>query len=545
MLDFLRNLLNTDGFMPRWGCGEWTDAHGWLHIISDSLVFAAYFAIPVALWYFVALKKHQVPFTLLFWLFGAFILSCGFTHLIDASLFWHPWYRLSGLMKLVTALVSWATVLAMFRVMPRALSLPGMEELNRKLRQEVEQRRLAEEEREKLLILERTAREEAEHATRMKEDFVATLSHELRTPLSAILGYATLMREENSENKELLGQIEVIERNAQSQRRLIEDLLDTNRIITGKMRLDVQPVDLGVAIESALDTLRPQAMTKGVRLGKVAEASAVIVRGDPTRLQQIIWNLVSNAIKFTPSGGRVDVVLERVNSHVELTVTDTGVGIPESELDSIFERFTQVDSSSTRRYGGLGLGLAISKTLVEMHGGTIVAKSAGPGKGSAFRVALPLPALHADATERRHPHAPTSGASLPPLPRLDGLRLLVVDDDADARSLLHRSLSHAGATVETAECAADALKIAAEKPFDVLISDVGMPQMDGLEMMTKLRAECPQNSDIPAVALTAFAATEDRKRALLAGFDTFLSKPVDLGEVIAVVSRMARRKDKS
>lgn len=543
MLDFLRNLLNTDGFMPRWGCGEWTDAHGWLHIVSDTLVFAAYFAIPVALWYFVALKKHQVPFTMLFWLFGAFILSCGFTHLIDASLFWHPWYRLSGLMKLVTALVSWATVLTMLRIMPRALALPGLEELNRKLRQEVEQRSQAEKEREKLLVLERTAREQAEHATRMKEEFVATLSHELRTPLSAILGYATLMREENSENAELISQIEVIERNALSQKRLIEDLLDTNRIITGKLRLDVQPVDLGSAIESALDTLRPQAMSKGVRLGKVTEGSALIVRGDPTRLQQVIWNLVSNAIKFTPSGGRVDVLLERVNSHVELTVTDSGIGIPEDELENIFERFKQVDSSSsTRRYGGLGLGLAISKTLVEMHGGTIVAKSPGAGKGATFRVSLPMPALHSDGTERRHPHTSTPSANMPPLPRLDGLRLLVVDDDPDARALLERSLGNSGALVQTADCAAEALRLAAESSFDVLISDVGMPQMDGLQMMNKLRAECPRNKDVPAVALTAFAATEDRKRALLAGFDTFLSKPVDLGEVVAVVSRMAKRK---
>ena len=543
MLDFLRNLFNTDGFMPRWGCGEWTDAHGWLHIISDTLVFGAYFAIPVALWYFVALKKHQVPFTMLFWLFGAFILSCGFTHLIDASLFWHPWYRFSGLMKLVTALVSWATVLTIFRILPRALALPGMEELNRKLRQEVEQRSLAEKEREELLILERTAREQAEHATRMKEEFVATLSHELRTPLSAILGYATLMREENSGNAELISQIEVIERNALSQKHLIEDLLDTNRIITGKLRLDVQPVDLGSTIESALDTLRPQAMSKGVRLGKVTEGSAVIVRGDPTRLQQVIWNLVSNAIKFTPSGGRVDVLLERVNSHVELTVTDSGIGIPEDELENIFERFRQVDSSSsTRRYGGLGLGLAICKTLVEMHGGAIVAKSPGPGKGATFRVSLPMPALHADGTERRHPHASAPSGNMPPLPRLDGLRLLVVDDDPDARALLERSLGNSGALVRTADCAAEALRLAAESSFDVLISDVGMPQMDGLQMMNKLRAECPRNKDIPAVALTAFAATEDRKRALLAGFDTFLSKPVDLGEVVAVVSRMAKRK---
>lgn len=549
MLEFLRNLLNTDGFMPRWECGEWTEPHGWLHIVSDLMIFGAYFAIPLALWYFIAIKKHQVPFSLLFVLFGSFILSCGVTHLIDATLFWQPWYRLSGIIKLVTALVSWTTVLVLFRLLPRALALPGVEQLNKQLHAEMEQRRQAEDEREKMLVSERAAREQAEQAGRMKEEFVATLSHELRTPLNAILGYITLMREEEEGNDELLKKIEVIERNALAQKHLIEDLLDTNRIITGKLRLDVQPVDLGSMIEAALDTLRPQAFSKGVRLGKVTDCSPILVRGDPSRLQQVLWNLVNNAIKFTPSGGRIEVVLERVNSHVEVSVSDTGIGIEPDQLANIFERFTQVDSSSTRRYGGLGLGLAISKTLVEMHGGTILAKSPGKGKGATFRVSLPLPALHAEtgvALPRRHPHTSTPHSSMPAMPampRLDGLKLLVVDDDADSRELLKIALGQAGAEVHAASSAHDALSMAERMPLDVLISDIGMPEMDGLEMIARLRSHATcANRDIPAVALTAFAATEDRKRALLAGFDTFLSKPVDPGEVVAVISRMAKRK---
>lgn len=549
MLEFLRNLLNTDGFMPRWECGEWTEPHGWLHIVSDLMIFGAYFAIPLALWYFIAIKKHQVPFSLLFVLFGSFILSCGVTHLIDATLFWQPWYRLSGIIKLITALVSWTTVLVLFRLLPRALALPGVEQLNKQLHAEMEQRRQAEDEREKMLISERAAREQAEQAGRMKEEFVATLSHELRTPLNAILGYITLMREEEEGNDELLKKIEVIERNALAQKHLIEDLLDTNRIITGKLRLDVQLVDLGSMIEAALDTLRPQAFSKGVRLGKVTDSSPILVRGDPARLQQVLWNLVNNAIKFTPSGGRVEVVLERVNSHVEVSVSDTGIGIEPDQLANIFERFTQVDSSSTRRYGGLGLGLAISKTLVEMHGGTILAKSPGKGKGATFRVSLPLPALHAEtgvALPRRHPHTSTPHSSMPAMPampRLDGLKLLVVDDDADSRELLKIALGQAGAEVHAASSAQEALSMAERMPLDVLISDIGMPEMDGLEMIARLRSHATcANRDIPAVALTAFAATEDRKRALLAGFDTFLSKPVDPGEVVAVISRMAKRK---
>jgi signal transduction histidine kinase/CheY-like chemotaxis protein len=545
MIGFLGDLFSTEGFMPRWLCGEWSEAHGWLHIVSDTLVFGAYSAIPVALWYFVVLKKHQVPFSLLFWLFGAFILSCGFTHLIDATLFWKPWYRLSGLMKLVTALVSWATVLAMWRVFPKALSLPGIEELNRKLQAEVVQRRQAEAEREILLASERSSRQEAEHANRMKEEFVATLSHELRTPLNAILGYVSLMREEDGNNAELVKKIEVIERNALSQKRLVEDLLDTNRIITGKLRLDVQSVDLGGVIENALDSLRPQALAKTIRLAKVIEGAPVEVRGDPTRLQQIFWNLVSNAIKFTPAGGRVEVLLERVNSHVEVTVNDSGIGISSEDLARIFERFKQVDSTSARRYGGLGLGLAICKALVEMHGGSIVAKSSGPGQGASFRVALPLPALQGDKEQhdRRHPQAAAPASEPTQLPRLEGLSLLVVDDDADSRDLLKHALSQLGAGVRTVDSAAGALTAADAEEFDVILSDIGMPDMDGLGMITELRRrQTCRNQNVPAVALTAYAATEDRKRALLAGFDTFLSKPVDLGEVVAVVARMAQRK---
>lgn len=544
MLEFLRHLFSTDGFVPRWNCGDWSEGHGWLHVASDTMVFAAYFAIPLGIWYFVALKKHQLPFSLLFVLFGTFILSCGLTHLIDATLFWQPWYRFSGLMKLITALTSWATVIALFRNMPRALALPGIEEMNKNLQAEIAQRQAAECEREALLLAERSARETAEDASRSKDEFVAMLSHELRTPLSAILGYTTLAREEAPPASEIAAHLEVIDRNAQAQKRLIEDLLDTNRIMAGKLRLDVQLMDLGAVVESALDTLRPQAMIKGVRLGKVTDGSAVSVRGDPARMQQIVWNLVSNAIKFTPSGGRIDVRVERVNSHVEVSVEDTGIGIPEEALSSIFDRFKQVDSSSTRRHGGLGLGLAIAKSLVEMHGGSIVAKSLGAGKGSTFRVALPLPAVHTEAgdTQRRHPHAAPPVKAEAVLPSLEGVKILAVDDDHDARELLRRMLGQSGATVTVAKSAEEALRAASMQRFDVLISDIGMPDMNGLELISALRTHLEgPNSNIPAVALTAFAAVEDRKSALLAGFDSYLSKPVDLGEVVVVVSRLSLR----
>ena len=399
-------------------------------------------------------------------------------------------------------------------------------------------------ERQQLLESERAARGAAELASRMKDEFLATLSHELRTPLSAILGWVHLLRGPHVAPEELRRGLDTIDRNARMQTQLIEDLLDMSRITSGKVRLDVQPVQPATFIEAALETVRPAAEAKGVRLTKVLDASAGPVYGDPARLQQVVWNLLNNAIKFTSRGGRVQVVLERVNSHVELSVADTGIGIEPGLLERVFERFTQADSSTTRRYGGLGLGLAIVKHLVEQHGGTVRAQSAGRDKGATFTIHLPLAVVQSGAVEpaRRHPQAPPTVAADFKHVDLSGVTVLVVDDQPDARDLMARLLGDCGARVLTAGNAVEALALVEREKPDVLLSDIGMPDVDGYELLRRVRALGEaRGGRVPAIALTAFARSEDRTRALHHGFRVHLAKPVDPAELIATVGSVTGR----
>jgi PAS domain S-box-containing protein len=409
---------------------------------------------------------------------------------------------------------------------------------------DISRRKHAEAERESLLDSERTARAEAERVSKLKDEFLATLSHEIRTPLNAILGWSQIMRSSKDPADAAQG-LDVIERNARAQAQIIEDLLDMSRIISGKVRLDVQRVDLAPVVRAAVDTARPTAEAKGVRLLSVIDPLAqVAVSGDPNRLQQIFWNLLSNAIKFTPKEGRVQVVLERVNSHLEISVSDSGEGIKPEFLPYVFDRFRQADASTTRRHGGLGLGLSIVKQLVELHGGSISAKSDGTGCGSTFIVALPMTVLHADhetETERRHPRASLNG---PPdaCVELKSVRVLVVDDEADARSLVRRLLEDCHATVTTASSVPEALALLAAGGFDVLVSDIGMPGEDGYSLVRKLRALGRANGgDLPAIALTAYARPEDRVKAITAGFQMHVAKPVEPIELVTMVAAAARR----
>jgi PAS domain S-box-containing protein len=407
---------------------------------------------------------------------------------------------------------------------------------------DISERKRIQEERQTMLESERAARSEAEHAGRMKDEFLATLSHELRTPLNAILGYATLIRMANLEGDELIEATTTIERNAKAQAQLIEDLLDMNRIISGKVCLDIQALDLSEVIEAALGTVRPSAEAKQIRLQTFIDPQAGPVRGDPGRIQQVVWNLLSNAVKFTPKNGKIQVALERVNSHVEIRVTDSGQGICADFLPHVFDRFRQADASTTRHHGGLGLGLAIVKQLVESHGGTVIATSPGEGQGATFVVALPIATVHAHASDskREHPRTPVTGAN-----RLDielaGIRVLVVDDEPDATALVQRVLQDCNAEVEKAACADDAVGLLTAKHFHVLVSDIGMPGEDGYQLIRRVRALGGQKGQIPAVALTAFARTEDRRRAALAGFHTHLAKPVEASELLAIVASLAGR----
>jgi PAS domain S-box-containing protein len=402
----------------------------------------------------------------------------------------------------------------------------------------------ASQERMMLLESERAARSAAERLSELKDEFLATLSHELRTPLNAILGWAQVLRSGPKDKADLAKGLETIERNARVQTQLIEDLLDMSRITSGKLRLDIQTLEPAVVVEAAIDTVRPGADAKGIRLEKVLDRAAGPVSGDPNRLQQVVWNLLSNAIKFTPRDGRVQVVLERVEGHVEITVADTGVGIRREFIPHLFERFRQADASTTRAYGGLGLGLSIVKNLVELHGGTVQVTSPGEGRGTTVTVDLPLAVLRRSAGTVERPYPKTSSSSPAPAhaAELAGLTVLVVDDQFDARELVKRVLEDCGAQVLTAATVQEALSLVeAEKP-DVLVTDIGIPETDGFELLRHVRAlGSHRGGRIPAIALTAFARSEDRTRALRAGFVVHVSKPVDPAELVATVASVVGR----
>jgi PAS domain S-box-containing protein len=401
--------------------------------------------------------------------------------------------------------------------------------------------------REERLTAERNARIEAQRAARIKDEFLATLSHELRTPLNAILGWAQILRRSRSpEAEDLQRGLDAIERNARVQVQLIDELLDLSRILAGRTRLEVQPLILADIVQAALESVEPAAQVKGVRLERILDPRAGQVSGDPARLQQIVWNLLSNAVKFTPRGGRVQVLLARVNAQVELTVSDTGIGIAPGFLPHVFDRFSQQDSSASRSYSGLGLGLAIAKQLVELHGGTLRAESAGEGRGASFVVNLPLILAaplqhepgHLEPTQSAVPEAQT------PLPKLDGVRALVVDDESDARDLICRVLEDQGAVVSTVASAREALAALAAEPPDVFLSDIGMPGMDGYQLIRSVRASDSSYRTVPAIALTAFARSEDRKKALLAGYQSHLAKPFDVAELVIMVAGLVGRSAK-
>ena len=395
--------------------------------------------------------------------------------------------------------------------------------------------------------LERSAREAAEESNRLKDEFLATVSHELRTPLTAILGWARMLRTGQLSAENSAKALDTIERNARAQAQLVDDLLDVSRIITGKLRMDVQPADPNSFIDAAVEAVRPAAEAKGVRVQKVIDTGAISIPGDPVRLQQVVWNLLSNAIKFTPRGGRVQIRSERVNSHLEIVVSDTGQGIAADFLPHVFDRFRQADQKTSRQHGGMGLGLAIVRHLVELHGGTVRASSDGEGHGSTFTVMLPItPVYQVDHSGGRvHPAA----RDLLPdyadcADRLDGLRILAVDDEADTRDLLKQGLEYCGANVTVVGTAAEALDELMATVPDILISDIGMPGIDGYDLIRQVR-DLPGNrgGKIPAIALTAYTRTEDRLQALRAGYDMHVPKPVELAELIAVASTVVRRKN--
>jgi PAS domain S-box-containing protein len=418
---------------------------------------------------------------------------------------------------------------------------------------DVTARREAETDRARLLESERAARHEAEKANRLKDEFLATLSHELRTPLNAIVGWATILRTKPGDLDLAQRAVSVIERNARSQKQLIEDILDVSRVVTGKLRLVLGPVDVCGVIDGALESVRPSAQAKQIALEVACPPGLGTVEGDADRVHQVLWNLLSNAVKFTPAGGRVTVRGRRDEGYIELEVADTGAGIAEEFLPHMFERFRQADSSSTRRHGGLGLGLAIVRHLVELHGGTVHAASPGPGQGSTFTVRLPILAPRAGAGAASGARERGPGPEAHPAPagdptRLDGITVLVVEDEPDTLDLVATILRDRGAVVEAVSSTRDAREALARARPSVLLSDIGLPGEDGLALIRALRSRPEEEGgQVPAVALTAYAREQDRAQALEAGFQAHLAKPIqplDLVQVIARVTEDHRRRGK-
>jgi len=431
---------------------------------------------------------------------------------------------------------------------------------------EVTERKQAQEEKERLLVSEKAARVEAETAqrlsadllmreeearadaeaaNRLKDEFLATVSHELRTPLNSILGWSQLMRTGDLDEASATRALQTIERNTRALAQIIDDLLDVSRIITGKLRLRVVPIQLGSVVEAALESIRPATDAKNIRLDVSLDPAAGVVSGDSSRLQQIVWNLLSNAIKFTPSGGHVEVKLDRVGSNAQITITDSGEGINAEFLPYVFDRFRQADSTFTRMHGGLGLGLAIVRHLVELHGGTVSANSQGRGKGATFAVSFPLLSCGA-GSELASTISLDYQLHSKSAEDLSGLRVMIVDDEPDAREVIAAMLEHCGAEVIAACSTAEAVDVLSgavngSMP-DVLVSDIGMPGEDGIDLITRVRALGPERGgNIPAIALTAYARAEDRARVLAAGFQRHIAKPVEPSTLASVVAALARR----
>jgi PAS domain S-box-containing protein len=406
-------------------------------------------------------------------------------------------------------------------------------------------RKQVEVERERMLLREQQAREIAETANRTKDDFITVISHELRSPLNAILGWVRILKNGTTDANTIAHAIEVLERSARAQQQLIEDLLDTARITQGKLRLETKPIDLLQVVESATDALRPAAEAKAINLRVTLKGKDNIITGDPDRLQQVIWNLLSNAVKFTSEGGQVEVQLERADPYMRITVNDTGKGISRELLPQIFNRFHQADASGKRRHGGLGLGLALVRHLVELHGGTIEAASPGEGQGATFKISLPLRALRPQVNETEKP-IDWENAFTVQSHSLEGVKVLVVDDEADARELVATLLRHYGARVTAVSSAAEALALLkssdAETRPDVLVSDIGMPGEDGYSLIERIRRLAPEHGGlIPAIALTAYGRASDRMRALSAGFQAHMPKPVEPAELMIVISGLSSR----
>lgn len=521
-----KSLFDDRTFMPHVFCYRGNPPLVWTHAITDLLIGCSYVVISAVLTWLVHRARRDIPFSWVFLAFGLFIVACGATHFMEVLTLWRAKYWLSAAVKIVTAVASVATAIVLPPLVPRTLQIIRDAKIS-------EARRVELQERFEALQRERAARAEAEEANRAKDAFLAMISHELRTPMTSILGWSTMLNDDLLDAELSRTGLAAIVQSARVQAQLIDDLLDVSRIVTGKLALDPRRIDLAVVVRSAIEGIVPAAEEKNLRLEQVLSAPSVPITGDAARLRQVVMNLLTNAVKFTSEGGRVRIALETDRDRASIVVSDTGIGIDQTFLPRVFDRFAQADDSITRTYGGLGLGLAIAKYLVELHGGSIEADSDGPGSGATFIVRLPVHA-HVDVPE--HTPAPPPAAA-----ELAGARVLLVDDDDAARQMMHVAIAHAGATVVDAPSAGDALRALRFATFDVVVTDIAMPGQDGFALLADLRRN-GYNGRV--IAISALAAAVEKSRIQTEAFDRFLQKPVDpkrltlaIAEVMGTIAR--------
>jgi signal transduction histidine kinase len=508
IIDFFNRMLGTESWPARWYCGRWTEFHGWLYIISDFLIWAAYFAIPIILLTFIT-KKKDVPLPRVFWLFGAFILLCGLTHLMDAIIFWWPAYRLSAFIRLLTSIVSWLTLFSLIKVLPQALAL--------KTSQEFEQELLKRKEVEESL---RLAIQRAEESEKAKQMFLANMSHEIRTPMNAIIGFATLLEESGltSKQKEWIMPIKY---SGDNLLRIINDILDFSKIEAGRLELDERELNIRKLVKSCVDTFRPKAKEKKLKLDfLIDEKIPKLVKGDQLRINQILLNLLSNAIKFTPQGSvYLHIGLNGIQkgiADIQFSVSDTGIGIPKEKHSTIFESFSQASNSITNTYGGTGLGLSISQKLVELQGGKMKMESI-EGSGSVFSFNIPL-----NIIEERH-DVQENYTTVHSKEQLSSIKVLLVEDNELNQHIAKLVLEKYHIQVDIADDGKIAIEKLTKEKYDVVLMDIQMPVMNGYETTQFIRNKMSLN--IPIIAMTAHAFKEERDRCYAAGMNDYLSKP--------------------
>lgn len=550
MLEDLSAFFDSSHFMPHGHCYLWRNDVLWLNVGSDLIIALSYFSIPVFLVVFLIRRKDLV-FNWVFAMFAAFIFACGATHLLEIWTVWHPDYVLQGLLKLVTAIISFATAVVLWPLMPKALRLPSpsaLEVSNKRLEAEIAektriQNELVDAKRNlELRVEQRTA--DLRIANKMKDEFLTTLSHELRTPLNVMMGYADLLMLEEPNSEQFNQAVDAIQRNAYVQGALIDDLLDVSRIITGKIQLESHLIDPISIIRFSIDATMLSANAKEITVKTQFDDETGFIVGDSTRLQQVFWNLIANAVKFSNKGNQILISTRRHESKLEVSVKDWGSGIDAEFLPYVFDRFRQEDSSTTRTFGGLGLGLAIVRHIVELHGGTVDAASKGKGQGATFVVQLPIttpsskPSSQSQAQGSMSPHTRQEDA-LVESDALGNVKILVLDDENDTRIVIKAILERFGATVKVAASADDARNTLKIWLPDIIISDIGMRNEDGYTFIRSIRlAKERRESEIPAIALTAYAREEDRNAALEAGFQAHASKPIGAPQLVEIILRL-------